>query len=99
MPKNCGVRADISCTEAEFEMLFQNPVPDLDRLEPPGLSDGFLPSGAQSLEHGLESRRAFFVHTRHLPGCEASDCVCAVSGLRRDLLRWITKMLLTPRED
>lgn len=56
MPKNFSICVDISCTKAEFEMLFQNPVPDLDRLEPPGLRDDFPPSGAQSLEYGLESR-------------------------------------------
>lgn len=32
--KILGYCVDISCTEAEFETLFQNPVPDLDRLEP-----------------------------------------------------------------
>lgn len=56
MPKTFSICVGISCTTAEFEMLFHNPVPDLDRLEPPGLSNGFPPSGAQSLEHGLESR-------------------------------------------
>lgn len=54
MPKNFRVCMDSSCTKAEFEMLFQNLVPDLDRLEPPGLSEGFPPSGAQNLEHGFE---------------------------------------------